>query len=150
MLKNRCFPFMFKDGCDMKSLKQNLFTETMKLLTKHAYEIRYVPHEVIEDYNATYNVVCGNKHITTNAAKELDIPLNEIWISELWKPYEKYILFHELREIYYRAKGISRNEAHKKAIQDGFVLWENDPLLWKLIREIEEMDRKTAKRRKRS
>jgi hypothetical protein len=58
MLKNRCFPFMFKDGCDMKSVKKNLFTETMKLLTKHAYEIRYVPHEVIEDYNATYNVVC--------------------------------------------------------------------------------------------
>lgn len=68
----------------------------------------------------------------------------------MWKPYEKYIFFHELREIYYRAKGISRNEAHEKAIQDGFVLWENDPLLWKLIREIEEMDRKTAKRRKRS
>ena len=68
----------------------------------------------------------------------------------MWKPYEKYILFHELREIYYRAKGISGNEAHEKAIQDGFVLWENDPLLWKLIREIEEMDRKTAKRRKRS
>ncbi|MFZ0966528.1 MAG: hypothetical protein WAN82_07890 [Candidatus Bathyarchaeia archaeon] len=42
----------------MKSVKKNLFTETMKLLTKHAYEIRYVPHEVIEDYNATYNVVC--------------------------------------------------------------------------------------------
>ena len=141
---------MFKDGCDMKSVKKNLFTETMKLLTKHAYEIRYIPHGVIEDYNATYNVVCGNKNITTNAAKELDIPLNEIWISELWKPYEKYMLFHELREIYYRAKGINRNEAHEKAIQDGFALWENDPLLWKLIKEIGEMDRKTAKRRKKA
>lgn len=66
----------------------------MRLLVKHDYKIRYVPHEVIEDYNATYNVTLKDKHITTNAAKKLGIPLNEIWISELWKPYEKYILFH--------------------------------------------------------
>jgi competence protein ComEA len=141
---------MFRDGCDMKSVKQNLFTETMKLLTKHAYKIRYVPHEIIEDYNATYNVVCENKHVTTKAAKELDIPLNEIWISEMWKPYEKYILFHELREIYCRAKGISRDEAHEKAIRDGSALWGNDPLLSKLIKGIEEMDRNTAKKKEKS
>jgi len=24
MLKNRCFPFMSKDGCDMKSVKKKL------------------------------------------------------------------------------------------------------------------------------
>jgi competence protein ComEA len=141
---------MFRDGCDMKSVKQNLFTETMKLLTKHAYKISYVPHEIIEDYNATYNVVCENKHVTTKAAKELDIPLNEIWISEMWKPYEKYILFHELREIYCRAKGISRDEAHEKAIRDGSALWGNDPLLSKLIKGIEEMDRNTAKKKEKS
>jgi len=148
MLKNSCCSIAFKDGYDMKSIKQDTFSETMKILTKHAYRIRYVPHEVIEDYNTTYNVVCENKHIATNAAKQLGIPLNEIWISELWKPYEKYILFHELREIYHRTRGISRDEAHQKAIQDGFALWKNDPLLRKLIKEIEKMDRMTVEKKK--
>jgi competence protein ComEA len=134
----------------MKSMKQNIFLETMKILARHAYKIHYVPHGVIEDYNATCNVVCENKHITTNAAKELGIPLNEIWISEMWKPYEKYILFHELREIFYRTKGISRDEAHQKAVQDGFSLWENDPLLSKFIKELEDMDRRTAEKKKTS
>lgn len=132
----------------MKSVKAKLFEETMGLIAEHGYKVRYVPHEVIEDYNATYNVTFKNKHITTNAARRLGIPLNEIWISELWKSYEKYILFHELREIYYRAKGISRDEAHEKALQDGSVLWENDPLLWKFIKEIADMDRKTAEKKK--
>jgi hypothetical protein len=71
----------------------------MKLFVEHAYKVRYVPHEVIEDYNATYNVIFENKHITTNAAKKLNIPLNEIWISEMWQHYETYIVFHELRDI---------------------------------------------------
>jgi len=141
---------MFKDSYDMKSVKNSMFKKTMELLTRYAYKIRYVPHKIIEDYNATYNVVCANKHIITAAAKKLGIPLNEIWISEMWKPYEKYILSHERKEIYYRAKGLSRNEAHEKAMQDGFVLWENDPLLQKLIKEVEEMDRKTAKKKKRN
>ena len=134
----------------MKSVKRNLLEETMDMLARYSYKVHYVPHKIIEDYNATYNVICENKHITTGAAKELGIPLNEIWISEMWRPYEKYILFHELREIYYRAKGISRDEAHEKAIQDGFALWENDPLLQKLIKEVKQMDRKTAKKKKKS
>jgi len=67
-------------------IENNLFEETEKLLTKYAYKVIYVPHEVIEDHNATYNVIYDNKMITTNAAKQLSIPLNEIWISEMWKP----------------------------------------------------------------
>ena len=63
-----------------------MFEETEKLLTKYAYKVIYVPHEVIEDHNATYNVIYDNKMITTKAAKQLSIPLNEIWISEMWKP----------------------------------------------------------------
>ncbi|MEM3731676.1 MAG: hypothetical protein QW667_07095 [Candidatus Bathyarchaeia archaeon] len=90
----------------MRSTKKNLFEETMRLFAKHAYKVRYVPHEIIEDYNAAYNVIFKSKHITTNAAKKLNIPLNEIWISEMWQPYETYIIFHELREIYYRVKGV--------------------------------------------
>jgi len=132
----------------MKSVKKNLLEETMNMLARYGYKVQYVPHKIIEDYNATYNVISENKHITTGAAKKLGIPLNEIWISEVWRPYEKYIVFHELREIYYRAKGFDRNDAHEKAIQDGFALWENDPLLQKLIKEIKEMDQKTAKKKK--
>ena len=132
----------------MKSVKKGLFEETMKLLTKHCYKVCYVPHEVIEDYNATYNVIFDSKHITTNAAKKLKIPLNEIWVSEMWKPYEIYIIFHELREIYYRASGISRDNAHEKAIQDALSLWGDDPSFQKMVKEIEEMDRKTAEKKR--
>ena len=148
MHKNHDTIFLSKDSYNMKSKKNAILKETMKLLSKYPYKVRYVPHETIENYNATYNVTYDSKHITTGAAKELNVPLNEIWISELWKPYEKYVLFHELREIYYRAKGVSRDEAHEKAIQDGFSLWKDDPLLLKLIREVEDMDRKTAEKRK--
>jgi len=148
MLKNHDVTCLLKDSYDMKSERNAMLKETMKLLSKYAYKVCYVPHKIIEDYNATYNVICENKHIITGAAKELGIPLNEIWISEIWRPYEKYILFHELREIYYRAKGIGRDEAHEKSLQDGFVLWENDPLLQKLIKEVKEMDRKTAAKKK--
>jgi competence protein ComEA len=131
----------------MKSVK-NLFEETMGLLEKQKYTMRYVPHNIIEDYNPTYNVIYRNKHVTTAAAEELRIPLNEIWISEMWKPYEKYILFHELREIYHRAKGLSRDEAHEKSMHDGSLLWKNDPSLQKLVREIHKMDQKTAEKKK--
>jgi competence protein ComEA len=150
MLKNHDATSLLKDSYDMKPERNAMFKETMKLLRKYAYKVRYVPHETIEDYNATYNVICENKHITTGAAKELGIPLNEMWISEMWRPYEKHILFHELREIYYRTKGLIRDEAHEKAIQDGSLLWENDPLLQKLIKEVKQMDRKTAKKKKKS
>ncbi|MFQ5871927.1 MAG: hypothetical protein ACE5IB_07200 [Candidatus Geothermarchaeales archaeon] len=58
------------------------------------WRVKYVPHDIIEDYNATYNVEYEGQHIVTGAAKELGIPLNEIWISERWKPYKKYLLYH--------------------------------------------------------
>lgn len=148
MCKSCFVKFYTKDCYSTKSVKKNLFEETMRLLTKHSYKVCYVPHEVIEDYNATYNILFENKHITTNAAKKLNIPINEIWISGMWKPYEMYILFHELREIYYRADGISRNDAHETAVEDVLSLWDNDSLFHKMIKEIQAMDRKTAERKK--
>jgi competence protein ComEA len=132
----------------MYSAKKNLLEETEKFLSNYAYKIVYVPHEVIEDYNATYNVMCEDELITTNAAKELDIPLNEIWISEKWKPYAKYIIFHELREIFYRAKGFERDDTHEKAIENQLTLWRDDRLFLEMIREMEEMDRKTAEKKR--
>jgi len=66
----------------------------------------------------------------------------------MWKPYEKFIVFHELREIYYRGRGFSRDETHEKAVQDGISLWDADPLWEKMLKDIEEMDRKTAEKKR--
>jgi len=149
MFKRALFRFQFMDRSCMNPAKTNLLEETEKFLSNCAYKIVYVPHEVIEDYNATYNVMCEDKLITTNAAKELDIPLNEIWISEKWKPYAKYIIFHELGEIHYRATGFERDNAHEKAIEDQLILWKNDQLFLEMVRDMKEMDRKTAEKKRR-
>lgn len=115
---------------------------------KLGYIVRYVPHEVIADYNATYNVEYKGRHIITNASKKLRIPLNEIWISEMWRPYEKYILFHELREIHYRGEGLNPKNAHEKAIEDQLERWKDDPEFRRMVTEIREMDEKTAKKKR--
>jgi len=41
----------------------------------------------------------------------------------MWKPYEEFILFHELREIHYRRKGLDPKDAHEKAIKDTPERW---------------------------
>jgi competence protein ComEA len=99
-----------------------MFDDTMELLNRGGFRVVFVPHRIIEDYNATYNVMLDEKHIVTGAAKELKIPLNEIWISKRWKKYEKFIVFHELREILYRSEGFCRDEAHEKARTDESAL----------------------------
>jgi competence protein ComEA len=115
-------------------------------LEKATGSSRALPHSVIEDYNATYNVTCRGKHMTNNAAEALKIPLGEIWISELWRPYEKFILFHELREISCRADGLGRDEAHEQAVKDGLPLWQDNSLWQRMVREIAKRDRETVER----
>jgi len=115
---------------------------------KLGYNVRYVPHEVMADYNATYNVEYEGQHIITEAAETLGIPLNEIWISEMWKPYEEYILFHELREIYYRRKGLNPKDAHEKAIEDTPEKWKDDAKFRKMVAEIKKMDETTARKKR--
>ena len=111
---------------------------------KRGYVVRYVSHRIIADFNATYNVEYKGKRIITNAAKKLRIPQNEIWISEMWKPYEKYLLFHELREIRYRAEGLDPNNAHGKTVEDQLKRWKDDAEFQKMVSEIKKMDEKTA------
>lgn len=106
-----------------------------------------MPHDVIEDYNATYNVEYEGKNVVTDAAKELGIPLNEIWISELWKPYERYILHHQVREIQHRAAGLSSEEAHEKAVADDRIRWKDDLVYQGFVQELMAMDRRTALRK---
>ncbi|MCF7891280.1 helix-hairpin-helix domain-containing protein [Candidatus Bipolaricaulota bacterium] len=69
------------------------------------------------------------------AADDLGIPLNEIWISDKPEEFEKYILYHEIREIKHRAKGHDVSTAHEKAVEDEKV-FEGDPEWEKLRREI--------------
>jgi len=121
--------------------------EFKRIVGKLGYKVVYVPHNIIEDYNATYNVIYQGKVITTNASKKIGVPLNEIWISEMWKPYEKYILFHEIKEIEYKAAGLDSQEAHERAAKHALPEWKNDPTFQKMIKEIKRMDRKTARKK---
>lgn len=57
------------------------------------------------------------------------------------------IVFHELREIYHRAKGLGGDQAHEKARRDEFPLWGNDALRVRMDMDIEEMDRRTEERK---
>jgi len=92
-----------------------MVTNVRKEIEKFEWKVRYVPHEIIEDYNACYKVVYHDKVIYPPAANKLGIPLNEIWLSERLREYEDYVLFHELREIQYRYQGYNVREAHLKA-----------------------------------
>jgi competence protein ComEA len=120
-----------------------------RLKAKRAgYVIRYVPHNIIADYNATYNVEYRGQQVITGAAKRLGIPSNEIWISELWKPYEEYILFHELREIHHRRNGLTPRQAHKRAVEDTPTLWKEELEFQRMITEIKKMDALTARKKR--
>ncbi len=100
------------------------------------YKVVFVPHERIADHIACYRVNYRGKDIHPPAADKLGIPLNEIWISELFRPYVRYILFHELREIEYRAQGLDVREAHVLASRDERERFRGDPLWEELNREI--------------
>jgi competence protein ComEA len=99
---------------------------------KLPYKIVYVPHKIVKDHIACYNVKFKGKIICPPVCKKMHIPMNEIWISRKFKRYEKFILFHELKEIRYRAKGYDRKTAHKMARRDEILLWKNNPK-WKKL-----------------
>jgi len=110
------------------------------------YKIVYVPHEVIKDHNACYNVIYDGKNIRPPAAEKLGILINEIWISKKWRKYEKYILYHELAEIKYRAMGYNVEEAHILAAAECIELWKNDPLWREMTVEIHISDIENMRR----
>ena len=95
-------------------------------LRRLGWRVRYVPHEVISEFNACYRVEYKGRIIYPPAADRLGIPLNEIWLSELLREYEEYVLFHELREILYRYRGYSVEEAHLRARVDEALRFCND------------------------
>ena len=80
------------------------------------YKIKYVDHRLVRKEIACYNVMYKGKKIAPEVAIErLHIPRNEIWISKKYKKHEGIILFHELKEIAYRARGYSQKRAHEMA-----------------------------------
>lgn len=99
------------------------------------YDIVYKPHKEVVDHMAFYKVEYNGEVIAPPIVENYDISLNEIWLSENFKPYEKYILYHELQEIKYRAKGYGVKEAHLKAEKDERI-WKGDPKWEELRREI--------------
>ena len=82
------------------------------------YRVRYVPHEIIGSHIACYHVVYEGRVVKPAAAKTLGIPLNEIWLSEQCRDIEERVLYHELREIEYRASGSPPGRAHRQALLD--------------------------------
>lgn len=99
------------------------------------YEIVYKPHEVMAKYNAFYNVEYDGQRIAPPAAERMNVPVNEVWLTELLRPYEKYVLHHELAEIEARADGCGVEEAHERALEADTV-WEGDPKWGEFKREI--------------
>jgi len=65
-------------------------------------------------------------------ADDLGIPLNEVWVSERWRKYERFLIFHELREIKYRAAGHDVAEVHERAECDELSLWRANPR-WRVM-----------------
>jgi competence protein ComEA len=117
--------------------------DTNEKIRRIGYRIVYVPHEVIENYNACYRVRYQGKLIFPPAADKLGIPLNEIWISEKWKEFEKYIIYHELREIEHRAEGYSKEQAHELAVKDSNEEFRGDSKHEHLRREINIVSKET-------
>ena len=99
------------------------------------YDIVYKPHATMAEYNAFYRVEYDGEVIVPPAARRMDVPLNEVWLTEYLRPYEKYILYHELNEIKYRAQGYDVERAHELAVEADHI-WEGDSKWEELQHEI--------------
>ena len=99
------------------------------------WDIIYKPHPEMAKYNAFYRVEYEGQEIAPPAARREGVGRNEVWLSEKFRPYERYILFHELNEIRYRAAGYGVEEAHERALSDD-ERWAGTPTFEEMRREI--------------
>jgi len=104
-------------------------------MEERGYDIVYWPHEEMARYNAFYNVEYEGEVIAPPAARREGVPLNEVWVSELYRPYERYLLHHELSEIRFRAEGYGVEKAHELALEADTV-FEGDPKWEELWTEV--------------
>ncbi|SDF43781.1 competence protein ComEA [Halorubrum xinjiangense] len=103
-----------------------------EVMRERGWTVEHVPHEEIARYNACYRVEYDGKLIHPPAADDLGIPRNEIWVSEKWSKYDRFILYHELREIEHRADGHDVTTAHELAERDERSLWRDNPR-WRVM-----------------
>ena len=109
--------------------------DVYEILRENWWKIRYVPHRVIKDYNACYRVVYRGRVIYPPAADVLGIPLNEIWLSEKLRRFERYVLFHEVAEIVFRYLGHDVRGAHLAARVAEAIRFCRDPEWFKYFEE---------------
>ncbi|MFW6196107.1 MAG: hypothetical protein ACOC5D_02105 [Thermoplasmatota archaeon] len=109
--------------------------ELKGILSDRDFKLVFKNSELMKKYNACYRVEYEGDLVYPPAADRLGIPKNEIWIHSIWKDYEKYILYHELKEIEYRIEGYSVEKAHELAVKDN-TIWEEDPKFEKFKKEI--------------
>jgi hypothetical protein len=72
-----------------------------------------------------YNVIYNGRRLTApnsvqqrRRGEHLEVPLNQIWVSEKLKKVIDVVLFHELQELKYKRRGYSAKKAHKMARRD--------------------------------
>ena len=104
--------------CRGKGLSVTTAATVREKIESLGYRIRYVPDELIGEHVACYHVVYQGRKMKPKAAESLCIPLNEIWISESYRDQEARVLYHELCEIEYRARGWKPGRAHRQASLD--------------------------------
>ncbi len=110
--------------------------DVWKEVEKENFAVKFIPHEKIKDYIACYRVIYNGREIYPPAALHLGIPRGEIWLSDAFKEYASYILFHEIQEIKHRAEGYGVDEAHHLALKDEERKFQDDEKWKKMKREI--------------
>ena len=95
-------------------------------LAEHSFRVRFVEHELIKDHMACYNVAFGGVRLRPRAAVKLGIPDGEVWLSEVLRPYASYVLFHEVTEMFYRARGFLGLMGHQLAEEEELLRWHAD------------------------
>ena len=133
LVTNACKLLVRREGEDISVRKKY---DPMKEIRRLDYEPIYKPHSKVADYMAFYRVEYEEEVIAPPIVEKFDIGLNEIWMTERLKSFEKYILHHELQEIKHRARGFGVTEAHEKALLDGEEVWGHEKGWQCLQREI--------------
>ncbi|RLI38231.1 hypothetical protein DRO60_03560 [Candidatus Bathyarchaeota archaeon] len=97
-------------------------------LAQHGIETRLVPHEIVSDHLACYNIALWGLRIRPEAARRLGIPDGQVWMSEALRLWRHFVLFHEVAEMIFRARGFHGLAGHQLAEEEELLRWHSDPL----------------------
>ena len=107
--------------------KLELPEDPKTFLAQHGMKVRVIPHELISDHLACYNVALWGVRLRPRAAEKLGIPNGQVWISEALRPWERFVLFHEVAEMVFRARGFHGLAGHQLAEEEELLRWHSDP-----------------------